>query len=163
MFFGVYFLWQDLIHTAHQIRTRSLKMTSAFPLRGHLDEELDYTSSGLQKISIYVCVGLRSNGISIIPHRCPWVPQKALLILLGNISPLCLLWQRGIGFSPWTGVGGWKIPSPLLEKSCLSHTCSICSTVLVFAQSFQDSPRHSKTFKLNPMAISFHIVNKSYL
>lgn len=76
------------------------------------------------KICIYVCVGLRSNGISIIPHRYPCVPQEVLLNLLGNICPPCLLWQRAIGFSPWARVGWWKMPSFLLEKSCLSNTCS---------------------------------------
>lgn len=158
--FYVYFLWQDLIHTAHQITTHTLKMTPAFPLHGCLDEELDYISSALQKICICVCVGLRSNGISIIPHQCPWVPQEALLTLLGNISPPCLLWQRGIGFSPWTEVGGRKMIRYFAGEKLFVTYLHLC---LAFTWSVQDSPRHSKTCKLNPTAISFHIVNKRYL
>lgn len=118
-----------------------IKDDSSLPFEGVwcLDEELDYISNDFQKIYIYVCVGLRSNGISIIPHQCPWMQQEALLTVLGIISLPRLLKQREWASLPGLGWEDRKCPSFCWGKSASWIPAVMTGLCMIF-------PRFSKIF-----------------
>lgn len=86
--------------------------------------------------------------------------NKRLCWLFWGISVLLVSFSKGNGLLSLDWAGRTENAHLFAGENLLLEYLQLW---LGFAWSFQDSPRYSETCELNPMAISFHIVNKSYL